>query len=288
MVVIMKILFQRLLLFFIGLPAVVMIVLFLPQYNHLAVNVIILILSALGSMEFAHMLRKRFLPISNLQALILGSLCPAAVLINVCFSNYSWAVFVSITLGASWLLVSRIYNPKKVFEDSLNRMAAGFSIIIYPGLFMIWLMRITQLERAEFILLTFLLLVIANDSAGWAFGMLFGGGNRGIVAASPHKSVAGFAGGLAASIVVGIGAVRLAPQVFSPTRLSVTSAGAILGLVCALAGSLGDLAESVMKRSAAVKDSGSIIPGRGGVLDSIDSIALTAPVYYGLYRLLFG
>jgi phosphatidate cytidylyltransferase len=286
--VIMKKLIQRLLLFFIGLPATVAIVLFLPQYNHLAVNIIILIMSALGSLEFAGMLRKRSLSISNLEALILGALCPVAVLINMSFANYTWIISASIMLGASWLLVSRVFNPKKDFEDSLNQMAAGFSIIIYPGLFMIWLMKMTLLDRAELILLTFLLIVIANDSAGWAVGMLFGRSNNGIVAASPNKSVAGFIGGFAASILVGIGAVRFAPQVFGPTRLAVIPTGIILGSVCAAAGSLGDLAESVMKRSAVIKDSGSIVPGRGGVLDCIDSIALTAPVFYGLYRLLFG
>jgi phosphatidate cytidylyltransferase len=62
----------------------------------------------------------------------------------------------------------------------------------------------------------------------------------------------------------------------------------MLGLLSGAAATLGDLAESVMKRSSDIKDSGSIVPGRGGALDSIDSIALAAPVFYGLYRLLFG
>jgi phosphatidate cytidylyltransferase len=64
-------------------------------------------------------------------------------------------------------------------------------------------------------------------------------------------------------------------------------AGILLSFVSGLAGTLGDLGESAMKRSADIKDSGTIIPGRGGILDTVDSIALAAPVYYGLYRLLF-
>jgi phosphatidate cytidylyltransferase len=64
-------------------------------------------------------------------------------------------------------------------------------------------------------------------------------------------------------------------------------AGIILGLLSAAAGNLGDLAESALKRSADMKDSGTIIPGRGGVLDTIDSICLAAPVYYFSYWFLF-
>ncbi|MDR2784442.1 MAG: phosphatidate cytidylyltransferase [Treponema sp.] len=284
----MKTLIQRLLLFFIGLPVIVLVVFFLPHYNNLAVNIIILVLSALGSVEFAGMLRKRSLSISNLEAVILGGLSPLTVLVSISFFPDAGSVSISIMAGASWLLISRVFSPGGKFEDSLNRMAAGFSVIVYPGLFMIWLMKMTLLDHAEILLLSFLFLVIINDSAGWAVGMLFGKNNQGIIAASPNKSTAGFIGGFAASIIVGIGVVCFAPQVFPARFFPRTLTGAFLGLVCAAAGSLGDLAESVMKRSAAIKDSGTVVPGRGGILDCIDSIALTAPVFYGLCRLLFG
>jgi phosphatidate cytidylyltransferase len=99
--------------------------------------------------------------------------------------------------------------------------------------------------------------------------------------------VAGFIGGAAASILVGIGAVLLLPDVFIPQRSPPLAAGILLGLLSGLAGTLGDLGETALKRSSHCKDSGAIIPGRGGVLDSIDSIALAAPVFYYACRFLF-
>ncbi len=62
------------------------------------------------------------------------------------------------------------------------------------------------------------------------------------------------------------------------------SAG-VLGLVLALAAVLGDLAESILKRSLAVKDSGHVMPGIGGFLDLVDSVIFTAPIYYLYLRL---
>ena len=60
----------------------------------------------------------------------------------------------------------------------------------------------------------------------------------------------------------------------------------LLGLSVAIASILGDLVESLLKRSANEKDSGNVIPGRGGLLHSIDSIILAAPVYYLFVSLL--
>ncbi|MDR1957406.1 MAG: phosphatidate cytidylyltransferase, partial [Treponema sp.] len=97
-----------------------------------------------------------------------------------------------------------------------------------------------------------------------------------------------FIGGLTASIIVGLGAVFFIPEAFSSSRFPAAGAGILLGLVSGTAACLGDLGESALKRSVNMKDSGSLMPGRGGVLDSIDSISLAAPVYYALYWLLFG
>ncbi|MDR0495298.1 MAG: phosphatidate cytidylyltransferase, partial [Treponema sp.] len=96
--------------------------------------------------------------------------------------------------------------------------------------------------------------------------------------------IAGFIGGIFASVVVGTGAALIFPEIFvsgSPI------AGSLLGLLTGLAAAFGDLGESAIKRSSGIKDSGTIIPGRGGVLDSIDSVIFAAPVFYIAFRLLF-
>ncbi|GHV77989.1 phosphatidate cytidylyltransferase [Spirochaetia bacterium] len=282
---------QRLLVFTIGLPFTVCLVLFLPQKNHIAVNIVVVLLSALGAIEFAGMLRKKEHPqqgtLPYREAAVLGSLVPIAVTLIVSFGFGGQYISIALILGAGWILVSQVFTAADKFEAVISRTSSGLAVMLYPGLFMAWVIRMNLLPHSGVVILMFLLIVIANDSAAWAVGMLFGKGNRGIIPASPNKSASGFIGGFIAATLIGIGAVLFAPETFPSSRLPPLLSGIILGFISGLAGTLGDLGESVMKRSANIKDSGTVIPGRGGILDTIDSIALAAPVYYGLYVLLF-
>ena len=143
------------------------------------------------------------------------------------------------------------------------------------------------LPSPSLILILYLLMVFLNDSAAWAAGLFLGKGNRGIIPASPNKSIAGFIAGIFASIVTGLWGVYFFPDAFISRFFPLPAAGLILGFLTGMAAILGDLGESVLKRSAGLKDSGVLMPGRGGILDSIDSISLAAPVFYLAYRLLF-
>ena len=137
-------------------------------------------------------------------------------------------------------------------------------------------------------ILVFLFVVFGSDSAAWLLGNLFGANNRGKIAASPNKSVAGFIGGFIGAITISGGAALIIPDVFvTRTNLHIVLSTIILGVCTGIAATLGDLAESAVKRSCSVKDSGSIILGRGGILDSIDSIAAAAPVYFLLFNIFF-
>ncbi len=280
---------QRILMFTVGLPLVVCAILVFPQKNHLVANIIVIILCSLGALEFNRMISRGNSSLSMVEVVLLGALPAAGATLNVSFGLAGQWVTVSFLFGAVWLLISRVFSKEDNFKHDIERISSGFSVMIYPGLFMIWVVRMSLLPESSIIILVFVLMVIACDSLAWFFGMLLGKGNRGFIPASPNKSIAGFAGGMAGSVLVGIGAVKIWPLVFTPIFIknSVLN-GILLGFAVCIAAILGDLAESVMKRSSHMKDSGNIIPGRGGVLDSIDSIALAAPVFYGLYWLLFG
>jgi phosphatidate cytidylyltransferase len=282
-----KKLIQRLLIFFFGLPLIILLVVLLPQLNHLALNIVIIFFSVLGALEFRNILGRKNLVISAWETALLGAISPLAMTLMVSFGVNDQAIPATFILGASWLLVSRVFLPAGKFADYVPRTAAGFSVMIYPGLFLAWIIRMALKDHSSVIILAFLFMVFANDSAAWAAGMLLGKGNRGIIPASPNKSAAGFAGGLAASTLVGLIAGYWFPQAFDSSRGPILLCTAILGFLTGLAASLGDLGESALKRSAGIKDSGSLIPGRGGVLDSLDSLSLAAPVYYVVYLFFF-
>jgi phosphatidate cytidylyltransferase len=284
---------QRLLIFFVGIPAVVALIVFLPHYNHLAVNIAVIAVSSIGAAEFSLMLKKKGFAVYTPEAAILGALSPLSMTLSVSFGISSQLTPAFFIVGASWLLVSVIFyrggngNTGGDFSGALNRLAAGFSVLMYPGHFLSWIIRMSLFKHSAAVILMFILTVMANDSAAWAFGMLFGKGNRGIFPASPNKSVVGFAGGLLASVAVCTGAVYLIPGAFEPDKLPRLPGGMLLGLFSGAAVTLGDLAESAIKRCCNIKDSGFLVPGRGGILDSVDSIAFTAPVFFMLYHFFF-
>lgn len=121
----------------------------------------------------------------------------------------------------------------------------------------------------------------ASDSGAYFAGRAFGR-NKMSPALSPKKTWEGFAGGTVAAVAAGIGIIAL----LGLPVASVPVSGLLIGLVGAVGGTLGDLAESLLKRQAGVKDSGSLIPGHGGLLDRVDSLLFTGPMVFYLIPLL--
>jgi phosphatidate cytidylyltransferase len=238
-------------------------------------------------MEFATMLKSKGFPIHISEAAVLGSMSPLAMTMIVSFDTNGQITQFLFIIGATWLLVSEIFRNKADFSSVLHRLTAGFSVMIYPGLFLSWIITMSTLDHSTMVILAFICTVMANDSLAWVMGVLFGKSNRGIVKVSPNKSITGYAGGMAASIVVCTLFVHFSPEAFVPDHIHVLPSAMLLGLFSGITVILGDLAESAIKRSCGFKDSGILIPGRGGAMDCTDSVALTAPLFYVLYRYFF-
>ena len=283
----MKNIFQRLIVFFICLPLTLSLILLFPHFNHLLLNLVICVFSILSAVEFKNILMQKKLVISTPEAVIFGALGPLSCTLVVSF-GVNWLIIpIAFALGATWLFISRLFVSAEKLESYILQITAGFAVLFYPGFFAVWMVLMAGFREASLVILIFFCIALLNDAAAWVTGMLFGKGNRGFVAASPNKSLAGFAGGLVVSILTGVVATQLIPGAFNSPVMPSTLAGFLLGLFAGAAATIGDLSESAIKRSAEVKDSGAIILGRGGALDSIDSLLFAAPVYFVLYQFLF-
>jgi phosphatidate cytidylyltransferase len=95
---------------------------------------------------------------------------------------------------------------------------------------------------------------------------------------SPKKTWEGFAGALGHSILTSVLLTRIFPTQLS--LIGTTTSAVLLGLTLGFVAVLGDLAESLLKRSTNIKDSGHFLPGIGGALDLIDSLLFTGPLLF--------
>ena len=278
----MKNVYQRLLIFFLGIPIVLGLI-FINFYNHLVINILIMILSALGANEFYNMLIPRYKLFNRPLIIILTVLQP--------FCSYIFILLGIDSIVCSWILIFEILVlmgvecfSVKDFTDSVSKISLSTLIVIYCGFMFSFIVKITGLpDYSTHYMCLYVLLVFMCDSIAWFFGVLFGKNSRGIVAASPNKSVAGFIGGFTGAIVSAILMKLIFKDVFPGAYWKII----LIAVCCAASTIIGDLIESVFKRSCNVKDSGKLIPGRGGILDSLDSLLATAPVFYTLVHFLY-
>ncbi|MDD5788983.1 MAG: phosphatidate cytidylyltransferase [Spirochaetia bacterium] len=265
---------SRLGVFFIGVPLVIVLIM-LNQLNHLAIHAVVTVVSVIAAWEFYNILSNNFTLQNKIFLLSMTGLINFTMLLRAVFEfDVSYVDFIYVASILACLSAEVLSN--RSFENSNSRIVTSITILTYTGFLLTFLTRMTFLTNSRQILIMFLTMVFFCDSLAWFFGVLFGKNNKGFIKASPNKSIAGFCGGIFGSILSGILSWILWKDIFIGSVLKLI----FLGILISITSILGDLVESVLKRSSNCKDSGSIIPGRGGILDSIDSIVFSAPVFY--------
>ncbi|MCL2320325.1 MAG: phosphatidate cytidylyltransferase, partial [Treponema sp.] len=116
----MKKIIERLVVFFVGLPLLIALVFFLPYYHHLCLNLVIIIFTILGALEFRNILSHKALVISVPETIVLGAVSPIAWTVVVSFGIRGHIVPGAFILGASWLLVSRIFTTAEKLDSYIS------------------------------------------------------------------------------------------------------------------------------------------------------------------------
>ena len=197
---------------------------------------------------------------------------PGALLLLVAMQ---WPTVLSFSLALSMTLAGLLcyqvsFAPSESRHLSMCIILFGIFYIGYTLGHFLWL---RNQDDGALLVLFVLLVTWAGDAAAYYVGKTWG--SRPLAPRlSPNKTVEGFLGGLVvAPLIAWTGHVWFLPAVTPVDCL-------VLGVLFTVLGLLGDLSESALKRYAGVKDSGSLIPGHGGMLDRVDSLLLNGPVFY--------
>jgi phosphatidate cytidylyltransferase len=245
----------------------------------LPMAVVVLLLIAVALVELV-----RLCAHAGVLLLIFSGLCGAGILGTMPF----WWQFLSpfpplgdsvlLVLGVTVLIVFADQMIRSRTADAVRTVACTFLAILYLGVGMAMMLSI-RLVLGVPALVLFLAAVKFTDIGAYFVGSLIGR-HKMIAWLSPGKSWEGLVGGLLAAA-----GVSMLIAVVLPTPLTWPKAAAF-GVVVGLFGQFADLCESLLKRSAKLKDSGASLPGFGGVLDVLDSPLLAAPVAYMMLGIL--
>ncbi|MBI1731869.1 MAG: phosphatidate cytidylyltransferase [Gammaproteobacteria bacterium] len=164
--------------------------------------------------------------------------------------------FVNTIATVNWGLILTVFCPWHI----------GFLLVITSSL--------AQAGFNAGLVMFLVLLTEFNDVSQYIFGKLFGR-HRNIVKVSPQKSGEGLVGGIMATALL---AALVAPLITPLTAVQ----GVISGVLIAISGFFGDITMSAVKRELRIKDTGRLLPGHGGILDRMDSLLFTAPVFFHL------
>jgi phosphatidate cytidylyltransferase len=237
--------------------------------------ILIVILLSIANLEFVKLASAKkltiFAPVSIIAVILLASSCYLAQFLEFKHDNY-FPVLLSLAL----LTIMFFHYLRFGTSSVIANCGVNYFAILYLGVLGYFCVAI-RVEYGLWPLLMYVFVVKCTDIGAYTAGKLFGK-HKFSPKISPGKTWEGMAGGIAAAILVAIGFAVVFDIMNWPMAI-------VFGLCFAFIGQLGDLAESMLKRDAQLKDSANIVPAFGGVLDIIDSPLAAAPFAYLFFML---
>jgi phosphatidate cytidylyltransferase len=255
---------------------------------------LILFMALVGLYEYFHMVKEQGAPVFTLTGMICGGVYLTASFFFLRSQGNEHSL--DLEMGILVLFLFTIFVRQMFRGVAQREPLEGIAYTVFGLLYIPWLFNfITKIiyltPRAEdgsptgqYYVIFLILVTKFSDMGAYVFGSLFGK-HPFVPHISPKKTWEGFFGALIASVLGGMWLYY-----FMPDRLSAFRFDDVLGLSLLLGfvAVVGDLAESIIKRSAHAKDSSHILPGIGGTLDLIDSLLFTAPVLYFYLNVVIG
>lgn len=228
--------------------------------------------------EFFSLVEKKGVRVYKYFGTILGLIIPLSIFYRFELTKGWELLFVVIGLISLFILqITKKDNSQPVFSISITI----FGIMYISWLFS-FIVKIRLLPHGIALLGALIFITKVTDIGAYLIGSRFGK-HTFIPRISPKKTIEGTIGGLFFGILAAIASSSFLPNIDAFSFVHLVFIGFCLGII----GQLGDLSESLIKRDCLTKDSGDAIPGIGGVMDVIDSLLFTSPVFYFyMYRVL--
>jgi len=230
-------------------------------------NIMVVFFIITGLYEFFTMLEKKSIHAYKYFGIVMGAIIPLSIIFNFELTKKWELFFIVLSL---LFLITMLFKRRDHSGVVVDISTTVFGIF-YISWFFSFLIKIRNFQEGIGLFVTLLVVTKLGDIGAYLIGSRFGRTPL-VPRISPKKSLEGALGGLFFSV---LGAL-CCRSLLNLGYLHLVIFGLILGFL----GQLGDLAESLIKRDCQVKDSGGIIPGMGGVLDVMDSLLFTAPVFY--------
>lgn len=249
-------------------------------FAHWIFVILALFVSGLGSFE----LTRAFAAAGRRIDIAPQLVAAAAIIAAATFAPAGWAhfaaVFGSVVLIIVWRLVGQmIEQDGRSYGDVIADVLWGCLIPVYVPFLASFALLLVRQPDGEWWVLAFIIIAVAADTGAYVSGLTWGKHPM-APRVSPKKTWEGFAGAVVSVLVAGVLlAIFLLGMPFW--------VGIIMGLVILSTATIGDLAESLLKRDLGIKDMSSWLPGHGGVLDRLDSVLPSAAAAWMLYTIFY-